>query len=149
MREDLRIRNYSPSTVRACIRCIADFAEHFNKSPDKLSSEEDVSMADFSRDVNLLGSARLPDGSQGHIIDATGLTEHYDFKLRFDSSTNTRPTVIGPGTREAVSRGEVGSGLPDVFSALDQQLGLRLQKVKAMPMDTIVVDGGTPVPTAN
>ena len=40
MLEDLRIRNYSPSTVRAYIRCIADFAEHFNKSPDKLGSEE-------------------------------------------------------------------------------------------------------------
>jgi site-specific recombinase XerD len=40
MLEDLRIRNYSLSTVRAYIRCIADFAEHFNKSPDKLGSEE-------------------------------------------------------------------------------------------------------------
>ena len=40
MLEDLRIRNYSPSTVRAYIRCIADFAEHFHKSPDKLGSEE-------------------------------------------------------------------------------------------------------------
>jgi integrase/recombinase XerD len=40
MLEDLRNRNYSPSTVRACIRSVADFAEHFNKSPDKLGSEE-------------------------------------------------------------------------------------------------------------
>jgi site-specific recombinase XerD len=40
MLEDLRIRNYSPSTVRGYIRCIADFAEHFNESPEKLGSEE-------------------------------------------------------------------------------------------------------------
>ena len=40
MLEDLRIRNYSPSTVRAYIRCVADFAQHFNKPPDKLGSEE-------------------------------------------------------------------------------------------------------------
>jgi integrase/recombinase XerD len=40
MLEDLRIRNYSPSTVRACIRSVADFAEHFNKSPEKLGPEE-------------------------------------------------------------------------------------------------------------
>ena len=33
--EDLPIRNYSPSKVRACILSVADFAEHFNKSPDK------------------------------------------------------------------------------------------------------------------
>src|SRR6202451_4842512 len=40
MLEDLRIRNYSPSPVRAYIRCVADFAEHFNKPPDKLGPEE-------------------------------------------------------------------------------------------------------------
>jgi integrase/recombinase XerD len=40
MLEDLRIRNYSPLTVRAYIRCVADFAQHFNKPPDKLGSEE-------------------------------------------------------------------------------------------------------------
>jgi integrase/recombinase XerD len=40
MLEDLRIRNYSPSTVRAYIRCVADFAQHFDKPPDKLGSEE-------------------------------------------------------------------------------------------------------------
>jgi len=40
MLEDLRIRNYSPSTVRAYVRCVADFAEHFNKSPKKLGPED-------------------------------------------------------------------------------------------------------------
>src|SRR3984885_5675063 len=40
MLDDLRIRNYSPSTVRAYIRSIADFAEHFKKSPEKLGPEE-------------------------------------------------------------------------------------------------------------
>jgi integrase/recombinase XerD len=40
MLEDLRIRNYSPSTVRAYIRSVADFAGHFNRSPDKLGPEE-------------------------------------------------------------------------------------------------------------
>jgi hypothetical protein len=40
MLEDLRIRNYSSSTVRAYVRCVADFARHFNKPPDKLGAEE-------------------------------------------------------------------------------------------------------------
>ena len=40
MPEDLSIRDYSPSTVRACVHRVADFAEHFNKSPEKLDHED-------------------------------------------------------------------------------------------------------------
>jgi hypothetical protein len=38
MLEDLRIRNYAPSTVRCYVRAVADFAKHFNKPPDLESS---------------------------------------------------------------------------------------------------------------
>ena len=31
MLEDLRIRNYAPSTVECYIRSVAEFAKHFNK----------------------------------------------------------------------------------------------------------------------
>src|ERR1700679_2560039 len=40
MLEDLRIRNYAPSTVACYTRSVADFASYFNKSPDKLGAEE-------------------------------------------------------------------------------------------------------------
>ena len=40
MIEDLQIRNYAPSTVKAYIRGVADFAKHFGKSPDRLGAEE-------------------------------------------------------------------------------------------------------------
>jgi hypothetical protein len=33
MLEDLRIRNYAPTTVACYIRSVAEFAQHFNKSP--------------------------------------------------------------------------------------------------------------------
>jgi integrase/recombinase XerD len=58
MLEDLRIRNYSPSTVEAYIRSVADFAEHFNKSPEKLGPEEIRSYQLF-----LLNQKRVPTGT--------------------------------------------------------------------------------------
>jgi len=40
MMEDLQIRNYAPSTVRAYVRGVADFAKYFGRSPDQLGAEQ-------------------------------------------------------------------------------------------------------------
>ncbi len=40
MLEDLRIRNYAPSTVECYIRAVAEFANHFQRSPEYLGPEE-------------------------------------------------------------------------------------------------------------
>jgi integrase/recombinase XerD len=40
MLEDLRIRNYAPTTVDCYVRSVADFAKHFNKPPNQLGPEE-------------------------------------------------------------------------------------------------------------
>jgi hypothetical protein len=40
MLDDLRIRNYSPSTVECYIREVAEFAKHFGKSSEYLGLEE-------------------------------------------------------------------------------------------------------------
>jgi integrase/recombinase XerD len=40
MLEDLRIRNYAPSTVECYVREVAEFAKHFGKSPEHLGPEE-------------------------------------------------------------------------------------------------------------
>jgi integrase/recombinase XerD len=37
MTEDLQIRNYSPHTIEAYLRCVANFAKHFGQSPDRLT----------------------------------------------------------------------------------------------------------------
>ncbi len=39
MLEELQLRNYSPHIQRAYIRCVADFAQHFNTPPDRLGPQ--------------------------------------------------------------------------------------------------------------
>ena len=39
MFEELRLRNYSPKTVEVYIRCVANFAQYFKLSPDRLRPE--------------------------------------------------------------------------------------------------------------
>ena len=40
MLEDMRIRNFAPSTQRSYIQAMARFAQHFGRSPDQLGPEE-------------------------------------------------------------------------------------------------------------
>jgi len=39
MRDDLQLRNSSDHTVRASLRCVAEFAQHFHTSPEHLGPE--------------------------------------------------------------------------------------------------------------
>ena len=39
MRDDLQLRNYSEHTIRAYLRCVAEFARHFHTSPEHLGPE--------------------------------------------------------------------------------------------------------------
>jgi uncharacterized protein (TIGR03435 family) len=60
-----------------------------------------------------------------HIVDRTGLTGHYTFGMRW-TPENT------PATSSAAGR-------PSIFTALQEQLGLKLEPGKAM-LDTVAVE---------
>jgi uncharacterized protein (TIGR03435 family) len=70
----------------------------------------------------------------GHIvIDKTGLTRKYDFTLKWEPDSMTD----GPSSKaETNSQSE---SLPSFFTALQEQLGLKLVSSKE-PVDVVVVD---------
>jgi uncharacterized protein (TIGR03435 family) len=81
-----------------------------------------------------------------HIVDRTGLKGKYDFTLKFDTSQNNTAVTVGPRVQATIeAQGGAGestpSGLPGIFKAVDQQLGLKLVKnAKGFPLDVVVID---------
>ncbi len=79
------------------------------------------------------------------VTDATGLTAKYDFTVTFAGGT-------GPGEAIASSlpadQPDAAEPLPDIFSALQSQLGLKLEPKKA-PVEVFVVDHMERTPTGN
>jgi uncharacterized protein (TIGR03435 family) len=63
------------------------------------------------------------------VIDRTGLKDVFDFTLTYAPDTSA-----GAGDRPAAD-----ANLPSIFTALQEQLGLRLDPTRA-PVDTLIVD---------
>jgi uncharacterized protein (TIGR03435 family) len=90
---------------------------------------------------------------QPRVVDKTGLTgtytfilEYYDAALanafaRLPSRANSDPSSV-PAASDP-------GGTSNIFTAIQKQLGLRLDKVADVPLDVIVVDSVDKVPTAN
>lgn len=72
------------------------------------------------------------------VVDQTGLTGRYNFQLEFAKEL--------PGIAGGSPRGP--STLPDLPSALQEQLGLRLVN-RRVPFDVIVIDSAAKQPTEN
>jgi uncharacterized protein (TIGR03435 family) len=67
------------------------------------------------------------------VVDLTGLTGKYDFQLEF--TPDQRPTIQPDGTVAAAQL----SGGPSIFTALQEQLGLKLESRKH-PVDMLILD---------
>lgn len=67
------------------------------------------------------------------VIDQTGLTGRYDFGLVW------RPEPNRQGAGEAPAAPSDRDAFPDIFGAVEQQLGLKLEATR-MPTDVIVID---------
>jgi uncharacterized protein (TIGR03435 family) len=72
------------------------------------------------------------------VVDKTGLTGNYDYKLDFTPDNMTMPM---PGGAEGGPRPEMGAEQegPSLFTAVEEQLGLKLESTKGT-VDVIVID---------
>ena len=77
------------------------------------------------------------------IVDKTGLTGNYDFTLEW-TPEGAAPTPAGGASSGAALPDQSG---PDIFTAIQEQLGLKLASARG-PVDVIVVDH-IEKPTAN
>ena len=71
------------------------------------------------------------------VIDKTGLTGHYDIRLRF-APESTRPLSTPAPADGSISAPEA-SGDPSIFAAIVEQLGLNLRLAKE-PFEVLVID---------
>lgn len=88
-----------------------------------------ATMADFA---GLMQSAVL----NRPVVDQTGLQGRFDFTLKW---TPDEFQFAGFGPRAAASAGDTADAPPDLFTAVQQQLGLKLESTKA-PAEVLVID---------
>ncbi|HEY3840730.1 MAG TPA: TIGR03435 family protein [Bryobacteraceae bacterium] len=104
-------------------------------------------MASFARGLgnsinqsNGLGNnAPLP-----RVIDKTGLEGVYEIRLDFAGT----PMNVGQ-PRDPNAPAPDPSDAPNIFNAVEKQLGLKLTKVKDVPVDVLIVDHADQTPTEN
>jgi len=117
-------------------------------------------MAEFALGLGYLVSMSNGDGILGKgppapfVVDETGLTERFEFTLEFagsvlPSSPALTAALLGRPVDEVTPppNSNTPSG-PDLFRALEKQLGLKLEKGKR-PVDFLVIDHADKVPTEN
>jgi uncharacterized protein (TIGR03435 family) len=78
------------------------------------------------------------------VVDQTGLSEKYDFTLKFTPDPGQMAGFGGPPPPAAANNLDAP---PDIFAAFQQQLGLKLESTKA-PVDVMVIDS-VEKPSAN
>jgi uncharacterized protein (TIGR03435 family) len=73
------------------------------------------------------------------VLDKTGLTGKYDFSLRWKPGESEAGMMKLTGSKTAADRTSSSDSGPSLFTAIQEQLGLKLEPRQA-PMDVLVVD---------
>jgi uncharacterized protein (TIGR03435 family) len=112
------------------------------------STHRASSMADLVNELSVMVNFATGDltGPPARVVDKTGLSGSFDFKLEWSPAGMT-PAPVVPGPDNAPMAGDSGGG-PTLFAALDKQLGLKLVKDKAT-FEVLVIDHADRTPVAN
>ena len=73
------------------------------------------------------------------VVDQTGLKDNYDFTLHWTPDEGQMRMFRGAGGPGNNGSAEDGQSGPSVFTALKEQLGLKLEATKA-PVEILVID---------
>jgi uncharacterized protein (TIGR03435 family) len=119
-------------------REFAMYELHVDKNRPKADALKESSA---TSGISFRGNVMLSNGGDMHelvsllssqlqkpVVDKTGLTGQYDFTLRWDAEQLS----LVPGT-------PTGDKFPSIFTALREQLGLRLDSTKG-PLEVLVID---------
>lgn len=99
------------------------------------------------RGVSMVEFSKMLDGMLDRpVLDKTGLTGKFDFHLEFAPDESTMPRLTGIGKADASPAPLAASG-PSIFTAFQEQLGLRLSAIRG-PGEFLVVDSAER-PSAN
>jgi uncharacterized protein (TIGR03435 family) len=82
----------------------------------------------------------MPEAGDRVVIDETGLAGRYDFTLNWTPIEGGANAASGSGTSEpAAGAPAIDQGGPSLFTALPEQLGLKLVPIKA-PVEVLVIE---------
>lgn len=91
-------------------------------------------------------------GPQPRVVDRTGLQGIYEFTLKYTTPA-PRLEAMSPasagGEASVAAVSDTTERAPDVFKAMEEQLGLRLQKGERVAVDVLVIDSADQVPAEN
>ncbi|HEY4360455.1 MAG TPA: TIGR03435 family protein [Bryobacteraceae bacterium] len=130
-----------------------------SRTGEEKTKYQERTMADFVSNLGfLIGSSQGKSVTSGYlqprVVDKTGLTGKYTFLLEYfnagsaqlAASLQATPPRTDSGVAGAATSDPEGGG-PNIFVAIQKQLGLRLDKTTDIPLDVIVVDSVDKVPT--
>ncbi len=93
-----------------------------------MMAAKNATVAEFANLMNRYMQLQWP------VVDDTHISGKFDFKVTW------APDASQPGGGPAATAGSDSGAAPDLFAAMDQQLGLELKPTKE-PTDVLVIDG--------